>query len=233
MFWCITKFILQSEIGPTGRAVILSLVHVTHNKIFTYTWISAWAMCYLLLLLLLSFQLFNSSASSLSANGSAIGHPSPNVDFSLQPILFPVLSRDKAPVLTEGPEIKWMTSWKGEYVQDRMCVQHSLCLYVFVLRHGETHQCLNISTHPLRFNTPKKKEQKKKKGMTREKEMIIPWNNTYQRVTNQSTPKYQKNNVHKARSQNMNWWSNRKCMAPGGSQSCFTWPQMAVSSVGT
>src|SRR5882762_6963559 len=34
------------------------------------------------------------------------------------------------------------------YVQDGMHVQYSLCLYMFVLWHGKTHQYLNISTPP-------------------------------------------------------------------------------------
>jgi len=43
--------------------------------------------------------------------------------------------------------------------------------------HGKAHQYPNISTHPLRLDTPKEKEQKKQKRRTREKEiMITPWN---------------------------------------------------------
>ena len=48
---------------------------------------------------------------------------------------------------------------------------------------------------PKYLNTPpearhsQRKKQKKMKGMTREKEMITPWNHTNQSVTNQNTPK--------------------------------------------
>ena len=49
--------------------------------------------------------------------------------------------------------------------------QYGFYLYVFVLWRGETHQYWNISTHPLRLDTPKKRKEKRKrnKGMTENK----------------------------------------------------------------
>ena len=40
-----------------------------------------------------------------------------------------------------------MTLQKVEYVQDGMRIQYGLCLYIFVLWRGETHDYPNISTH--------------------------------------------------------------------------------------
>ena len=53
---------------------------------------------------------------------------------------------DKTPVQTEDLEIKRITSQKVSMY--RTGHVYSLCLYVFVLWHGETHQCLNISMLP-------------------------------------------------------------------------------------
>src|ERR1700683_1230507 len=66
-------------------------------------------------------------------------------------------------------------------------------VYIVALWHSENHQYPNISTHPLRLNTPQKRMKKKQRNDRKEK-MITPWNWTYQSVTNHKNPKTKREN---------------------------------------
>ena len=82
----------------------------------------------------------------------------------------------KAPARTEDPDNQTNDIAKGEVStgQDTRTVRFmfvSICVVAWW--RGEAHQYLNISTHPLRLDMPKEKEQKKWKEKII---MITPWN---------------------------------------------------------
>jgi hypothetical protein len=69
-----------------------------------------------------------------------------------------------------------------------MCTVRFVFVHVCVVVWRDSPLSKYLNTPPEARHSQRKK-QKKMKGMTREKEMITPWNHTNQSVTNQNTPK--------------------------------------------